>query len=147
MTGAVRWDLFDLAVATASRVIPDVDAARDAALAALEELGATATHGLVVLRARSRAKDAARAHSRLPPVYNEDMDALRQEGDPTLERAAAAEAQEQLAARIGEEAAALLILKAEGFSNAHLALLMGRSEETVRLRVAAAEQARDKLEL
>ena len=145
MTG-IRWDFFDLAVSSAQRVVPDPDVAREVALVTLHELDATATAALVVTRARSRAKDAARAHARRPPVYNEDMDALRQEGDPTFELAAAREAQAQLTAAIGADAATLLTLKAEGFTNADIAAMIGRSEETVRLRVAKAEQARTNLE-
>lgn len=137
----IRWEFFDLAVSSAQRVVPDPDVAREVALVTLQELDATATAALVVTRARSRAKDEARAHSRRPPVYNEDMDALRQEGDPTLELAAAREAQAQLVAALGADAAALLTLKAEGFTNADLAAWAGRSEETMRLRVAKAEQA------
>lgn len=138
----MRWDLFDLAVSTARRVVPDDDVARDVALKALEELGETATSALVVLRARSRAKDAARAHARRPAVYNEDMD-LHASVDNVVEQASENELRERLRRHIGPVNAALLEAKAAGFTNAELAAVLLCSEEKVRLMVSAAELLRD----
>lgn len=138
----IRWDLFDLAVSSAQRVVPDEDVSRDAALQALIELGDTATGALAVIRARSRAKDAARALSRRPPVYNEDMD-LHAAGDSVVDQADANLRTEKLERAIGSGPAHLLRLKAAGYSNREIAEANGLSEETVRLRVSAAELARD----
>lgn len=139
---SIRWDLFDLAVSTAQRVISDEDAARDVALQALTELGETATAGLVVVCARRRAKDAARAFGRRPPVYNEDMD-LHAAPDSVVEQAVATEAEEKLAEAIGQDLALLLRSKIAGYTNAEIAAVLKCSEEKVRLAVAAAEFERD----
>lgn len=134
---SIRWDLFDLAVSTAKRVISDEDAARDAALQTLTELGETATSGLVVVCARRRAKDAARAFGSRPQVYNEDMD-LHAAPDSVVEQAAASQADEKIIAAIGLGHATILKAKAAGYTNAEIAALVGCSEETIRQRVHAA---------
>lgn len=137
----MRWDLFDNAVKQARKYVQDEDAARDVAVQALEEVG-SAPDAYVMQCVKRRAQDAVKAYRRQPLTTGADMDLLPA-SDNVFEEVAEREAEAQLEAAIGTGPAHYLRAKAAGLTNAELALALGVSEETVRLRVAAAELARD----
>jgi hypothetical protein len=137
----IRWDLFDSAVNAANLVCRNEDIARDAALLALEELGADATAATVSRRARDRAKDMLRTAARRAPTVSLDMDLLPS-ASIVEDEAAASEGRVQLRAAIGDKNMSLLDAKAAGYSNAEIAVQHGYSEEKARLMVNAAELAR-----
>lgn len=137
----IRWDLFDDAVNAANLVCRNEDIARDAALLALEELGADATAATVSRRARDRAKDMLRTAARRAPTVSLDMDLLPS-ASIVEDEAAAREGRAQLRAAIGDNNMSLLDAKAAGYTNAEIAVQHGCSEEKARLMVNAAELAR-----
>ena len=138
----MRWDLFDSAVQAARHVAHDEDIARDAALAALTELGAEATEVTVRRRSRDRAKDALRR--RQPDVHSVDMDTLPSE-DNVFEEVAAIEADDQLLSAVGQRYYTILGLKHDGYSDREIAELYEVSETTAARWRSAAELARDKM--
>jgi len=137
----MRWDLFDSAVQAARHVAHDEDIARDAALAALTELGAEADESRVRRRARDRAKDALRR--RQPDVHSVDMDTLPSE-DNVFEEVAELEEEAQLCMKVGTLNYLLLYLKKNGWSDREIAERYQVSETTAARWRAAAELARDK---
>jgi len=141
----IRWDLFDTAVNAARMVAHDDDIARDAALAALQELGDGADAGRARRRARDRAKDALRRYQ--PGVHSVDMDTLAATTN-VFEEAAKSQHDDKLLAALGSRAASIIRLTSEGgYTNADIARLFAVSEETARLWRNAAELQRDILGL
>ena len=138
-----RWDLFDTAVQAAMLVAHDIDIARDAAVAALSELGDEADEGRVRRRARDRAKDLLR---RRPRAESTDMDTL-ESGDDPVENAARAEECTNMVRVLGRQDATVLGLVQAGYTDADLALEYGCSESTARRMRLRAEQKRDTMEV